>query len=176
MTSKPTGVRSSPGRIGGNLEQTQAHYLAAEAGHASERPFLLAAQPSLFDPSRAPQGGQTLWVYAHVPPGTDASYVRVIENTLERAAPGFKRLRRYRHVTTPTDFQAFSPVFQGGDVFGGKADLRGLLIRPVPTAQPWRTPDPQVLLCSASTAPGGGVHGMSGYHAALAALNQLNSP
>ena len=109
-------------------------------------------------------------MYAHAPAGTGPQYADTIEAALERLAPGFRSLILHRRVTTPRELETFSPVFGGGDINGGRFDLPGLLARPVPTPTPYRTPDPQVYLCSSATPPGGAVHGMCGYHAAQAVL------
>lgn len=159
--------------IGGNLRDIERAENAAHRGLPPTLPYLLAAQPSLFDPSRAPAGGQTLWVYAHVSADTGPQYAETIEAALERVAPGFRSLVLHRRVTTAPQLEAFSPVFTGGDINGGRFDLPGLLARPVPTPTPYRTPDPQVYLCSSATPPGGGVHGMCGYHAAQAVLKDV---
>ncbi len=168
-----TAFQAATLHIGGTGPQVTAAEAGAEAGHLARRPYLLAAQPSLFDPSRAPAGGQTFWVYAHVPAGTGPEYAGTVEDALEQLAPGFRARILRRRVTVPQGLQAFSPVFVGGDVNGGRFDLPGLVARPTPAPTPYRTPDPQVYLCSAAAAPGGGVHGMSGYHAARAVLQDL---
>ncbi|SMB94297.1 phytoene desaturase family protein [Deinococcus hopiensis] len=156
--------------LGGAAEAiTQAEAEVAR-GALPERPYVLAAQHTPFDPSRAPVGGHTFWAYAHVPPGTPDTYAARIEAQIERAAPGFRDLVLGRRVTNARQLQAFSPVFQGGDVNGGRGDLWGLLARPVPSPTPYRTPVPGIYLCGSATPPGGGIHGMSGYWAAQAAL------
>ncbi|MFC4639668.1 phytoene desaturase family protein [Deinococcus hohokamensis] len=133
-------------------------------------PYVLAAQHTLFDPSRAPAGHHTLWAYTHVPSGSAADVRAQVEGQIKRFAPGFGERVLARHVTTAPALEAFSPVFRGGDVGGGAATLWGLLARPNPALTPYRTPVRGVYLCSSSTPPGAGVHGMAGHHAALTAL------
>ncbi|AWT34902.1 P49 secreted protein [Deinococcus arenae] len=135
------------------------------------RPYVLAAQHTLFDPSRAPAGGHTFWAYSHVPAGFAGDASGPMEAQIDRFAPGWRDLILARRRTTAPELQAFSPVFRGGDVNGGRGDLWGLLARPLPTPTPYRTPVKGVYLCSSATPPGGGIHGMSGYHAAQAALH-----
>jgi phytoene dehydrogenase-like protein len=159
--------------LGGPLEAITRAEASVARGVAPERPYVLAAQHTLFDPSRAPAGHHTLWAYAHTPPGTPDTYAATIEAQIERAAPGFRDLVLARVTTNARQLQAFSPVFQGGDVNGGRGDLWGLLARPLPTPTPYRTPVPGVYLCSSATPPGGGIHGMCGYWAARAALRDV---
>lgn len=156
--------------LGGTLEAVAQAEATVARGGLPERPYVLAAQHTLFDPSRAPAGAHTFWAYAHVPPNTPDSYAYTIEAQIERAAPGFRDLILRRTTTNARQLQALSPVFEGGDVNGGRGDLWGLLARPLPTPTPYRTPDPRVYLCSSATPPGGGIHGMGGYWAAQAAL------
>ncbi|GAA5511951.1 thiamine thiazole synthase [Deinococcus carri] len=169
----PALRRAGTVHLGGTLEAITGAEAGVARGVAPERPYVLAAQHTPFDPSRAPPGHHTLWAYAHVPPGTPDTYATAIEAQLERAAPGFRDLVLARTTTNARQLQAFSPVFQGGDVNGGQGDLWGLLARPVPTATPYRTPAPGVYLCSSATPPGGGIHGMSGYWAARAVLGDV---
>ncbi|WP_261664478.1 phytoene desaturase family protein [Deinococcus sp. Marseille-Q6407] len=169
----PAAARAATLHIGGSLATIAGAEENAADGQLPERPYLLAAQHTLFDPSRAPAGRHTFWVYAHAPADTESAYADTIEAALEQLAPSFRSLVLHREVTTPRDLEAFSPVFVGGDVNGGRFDLPGLLARPVPTPTPYRTPDPQVYLCSSATPPGGGVHGMSGWQAARAVLQDL---
>lgn len=142
----------------------------SERDHRSSKPYVLTAQHSLFDPTRAPRGQHTFWAYAHVPNGSSADIRPQMEAQLERFAPGFKDNVLACTQTTAPMLQNFSPVFHGGDVNGGKGDLLGLLRRPTLSLTPYRTPVRGVYLCSSSTPPGGGIHGMAGYHAALTAL------
>jgi phytoene dehydrogenase-like protein len=134
----------------------------------AERPFVLLAQPTLFDASRAPAGKHVAWGYCHVPHGSTADVAERIEQQIERFAPGFRRSVIGRHVMTPADFERHNPNLVGGDINGGVQDLRQLFTRP--TLSTYRTPVKGLYLCSSSTPPGGGVHGMCGFHAAQAAL------
>lgn len=158
--------RSATVHVGGSAAEV-AH---SEATLNAERPYVLAAQHTLFDSSRAPAGQHTFWAYAHVPGGSAQDITPRLEGQLERFAPGFRDLILARHVTTAPMLQAFSPVFVGGDVGGGRSDLWGLLARPALSVTPYRTPVQGVYLCSSSAPPGGGIHGMAGQHAALTAL------
>ncbi|MBB5376376.1 phytoene dehydrogenase-like protein [Deinococcus metalli] len=140
-----------------------------------DRPYLLLAQHTLFDPSRAPAGQHTAWLYGHVPSGyaPSAQDIERIEAQIERVAPGFRDVVLARHVTTAAAAERDNRNLVGGDVGGGDNSLLGTLIRPVLSASPYRTPARGVYLCSASTPPGGGVHGMAGHLAALTALKDL---
>ncbi|MCP2013316.1 phytoene dehydrogenase-like protein [Deinococcus sp. HSC-46F16] len=169
----PAVGRAGTVHLGGGLEAITRAEAEVARGVSPERPYVLAAQHTLFDPSRAPAGGHTFWAYAHVPPGTLDTYAKTIEVQIERAAPGFRDLVLGRRVTNARALEALSPVFRGGDVNGGRGDLWGLLARPVPTPTPYRTPVRGVYLCSSATPPGGGIHGMSGYWAARAALGDV---
>ncbi|WP_034384779.1 NAD(P)/FAD-dependent oxidoreductase [Deinococcus sp. YIM 77859] len=169
----PALRRAGTVHLGGTLEAIAGAEASVARGRAPERPFVLAAQPTLFDPSRAPAGRHVLWAYAHTPPSTPDAYAEVIEAQIERAAPGFRDLVLARSTTNARQLQALSPVFEGGDVNGGRGDLRGLLVRPVPSPTPYRTPVPGVYLCSSATPPGGGIHGMCGFWAARAALRDV---
>ncbi|WP_291429292.1 NAD(P)/FAD-dependent oxidoreductase [Deinococcus sp.] len=163
----PRVARATTVHIGGYAAEIAASEAVTQA---HPRPYVLAAQHTLFDPSRAPAGAHTFWAYTHVPNGSDHDVQAQIEGQIDRFAPGWQELILARTRTTATQLQAFSPVFQGGDVNGGRGDLAGLLARPVVSATPYRTPVRGVYLCSSATPPGGGIHGMAGYHAALAAL------
>lgn len=136
-------------------------------------PFILVAQPSLFDGSRAPAGKHTLWAYCHVPNGSAMDMTDAIETQIERFAPGFRARILARSVESPADVERRNANLIGGDITGGANDLRQVIFRP--TASLYRTPLRGVFLCSAATPPGGGVHGMCGYHAAQAALRQARS-
>jgi phytoene dehydrogenase-like protein len=143
------------------------------AGRMPERPFVLVVQPSLFDPSRAPAGKHTLWAYAHVPHGYTGDATAAIERQLERFAPGFASVVLARHVTRPSEFEVYNPNYVGGDIAGGAHSGTQLIFRPTLAARSYVTPDPTMFLCSASTPPGAGVHGMCGWHAADRALLAL---
>jgi phytoene dehydrogenase-like protein len=159
-----------------HLGGTLAEIVAAEAevgrGGHPERPFVLVAQQSLFDAARAPAGQHTLWTYTHVPNGSTVDVSAQVEAQLERFAPGFRDLVLARSTLGPASLEARNPNLVGGDINGGSAELRQLFARPVARPVPYRTPIDGVWLCSASTPPGGGVHGMCGYHAARAALRR----
>lgn len=143
---------------------------AAFHGELPERPFVLFGQPTLVDPSRAPEGRHVGWAYCHVPHGSVADMTERIERQVERFAPGFRDLILVRHAMTPEALERHNPNLVGGDISGGVMDLRQLFFRPVRRLNPYRTPLPGVFLCSASTPPGGAVHGMCGYYAARTAL------
>jgi phytoene dehydrogenase-like protein len=143
---------------------------AVHAGRVPDPPFLITAQPTVVDPSRAPEGAHTFWVYAHVPHGYDGDLADAVERQVERFAPGFRDVVRARHVSTPADLQADNPNYVGGDIACGSAAGLRLVVRPQVRRNPYATPDPAVYLCSSATPPGPGVHGMCGYHAARAAL------
>jgi phytoene dehydrogenase-like protein len=138
-----------------------------------ETPFVILAQQSLFDPSRAPAGKHIAWAYCHVPTGWDGDAADAIEAQVERFAPGFRGLILARHVMTPRDFEEYNRNDVGGDIVGGANTLWQLAARPVPRLLPWRTPRRGVYLCSASTPPGGGVHGLCGLAAARVALRDV---
>jgi len=133
----------------------------------------MVCQQSQFDPSRAPAGKHTGYAYCHVPPGSTVDVSLQIERQIERFAPGFRDRILARHATTPADLERGNPNLVGGAITGGVADLFQLFTRPVARLDPYSTPNPRVFLCSASTPPGGGVHGMCGYHAARSALRRI---
>jgi phytoene dehydrogenase-like protein len=139
-------------------------------GRHADRPFLLLGQPSLFDDTRAPAGKHTAWAYCHVPNGSNVDMTERIEAQIERFAPGFRDLVIARHSMGPADLQRRDANLLGGDINGGAALFSQLFFRPAPRLDPYTTPIPGVYLCSASTPPSGGVHGMCGYHAARSAL------
>jgi phytoene dehydrogenase-like protein len=156
--------------VGGTLAEIAEAEAAVARGRHPERPFVLCVQPTVADPSRAPAGQHTLWAYCHVPNGSSLDMTAAIEAQLERFAPGFRDIVLARHVFAPAQLEEFDANLVGGDLGGGSADLRQFLARPVLSAHPWATPIAGVYLCSASTPPGGGVHGMGGWHAAHLAL------
>ncbi|MGH8896159.1 MAG: phytoene desaturase family protein [Egibacteraceae bacterium] len=156
--------------VGGTLQEVAEAEDAVAHGRHPERPFVLLAQPSLFDDSRAPDGKHTLWGYCHVPNGSTVDMTERIEAQLERFAPGFRDLVLARAVRTATAMEAHNPNYVGGDINGGAQDLHQLFTRPVARLSPYTTPLSGVYLCSSSTPPGGGVHGLCGFFAAQAAL------
>jgi phytoene dehydrogenase-like protein len=166
-------ARAGTVHLGGTLEEIAASERAVWRGGCPERPYVLLAQPSVFDPSRAPEGKQTAWAYCHVPNGSTCDMTERIEAQVERYAPGFRDRVLARSVLTPARFENHNSNLVGGDVNGGALDWRQLLARPALRFNPYRVPAGKLFLCSASTPPGGGVHGMCGYYAALAALRAL---
>ena len=159
--------------LGGTLEEIAAAERDIAHGKLPERPFVLVAQQSLFDQTRGPHGQHTLWAYAHVPFDCNVDVSEKIEAQIERFAPGFRDCILARHKTGTTELEKSNPNLAGGDISGGAANLWQLIARPVFSQTPYRTPLRGVYLCSSSTPPGGGVHGMCGYHAARAALRDI---
>ncbi len=159
--------------VGGTYEEVARSEAAVVAGRHADRPFVLVAQPGVVDPGRAPEGRHTLWGYCHVPQGSTRDMTAEIEAQIERFAPGFSDLVLARSTMTAADLEAYNPNYVGGDINGGAADLRQTLLRPTARWNPYRTPLEGVYLCSASTPPGGGVHGMCGMWAARTALADL---
>ncbi|HVU72393.1 MAG TPA: NAD(P)/FAD-dependent oxidoreductase [Mycobacteriales bacterium] len=159
--------------LGGTLEEVAAAERAVARGQHPERPFVLFVQAGVADDTRAPAGRQTAWAYCHVPHGSTVDMTDAIERQVERFAPGFRERVLARHVMGPAALEAHNPNEVGGDIGGGTADLRQLFTRPVVSRHPWATPLPGTYLCSASTPPGAGVHGMGGWHAARLALRRL---
>jgi phytoene dehydrogenase-like protein len=157
--------------LGGDIDEIAATEREVRHGKIPERPFVLVAQQSLFDETRAPRGQHTLWAYCHVPFNCAADMSNQIESQIERFAPGFRDCVLARHTTAAADLARSNLNLAGGDISGGAANLMQLLARPILSTTPYRTPLPGIYLCSASTPPGGGVHGMCGYHAACAALS-----
>ncbi|HEY0008229.1 MAG TPA: NAD(P)/FAD-dependent oxidoreductase, partial [Tepidisphaeraceae bacterium] len=156
--------------VGGSYEEMAASERASWDGRHPEKPFLLLVQQTLMDPTRAPQGKHTVWAYAHVPNGDDTNQLDAIENQIERFAPGFRDCILGRSVMRPGDLQRFNANLVGGDVTGGANMLSQVFTRPLTRWNPYSTPIDGLYLCSASTPPGGGVHGMCGYNAAKSAL------
>ena len=160
--------------LGGTIEEIAASERAAWNGELSERPFVILAQPSLFDPSRAPEGRHTAWAYCHVPNGSQGNMLDAIERQIERFAPGFRSVILARNVLTPAELERHNANLVGGDITGGAQNLKQLVFRP--TRMLYRTPLKGVYLCSSSTPPGGGVHGMCGFNAARVALQDIGRP
>ena len=163
-------ARAGTVHLGGTLEEMAASESAVWRGNHPERPFVLLAQHSLFDNSRAPGGKHTAWAYCHVPNGSDFDMTDRIEAQIERFAPGFRGLILARSTMSPARLEEYNPNYVGGDINGGVQDLRQLFTRPTFRLVPYSTPVKGLYICSASTPPGGGVHGMCGYFAARSAL------
>jgi phytoene dehydrogenase-like protein len=159
--------------IGGTFEEIARSEADVAAGRISERPFVLLAQQSTFDRSRAPAGANTVWAYCHVPNGSEVDMTEVILRQVERFAPGFRGRILATTATSPAALEAYDRNDIGGDIAGGRLDLAQLFTRPAWRLDPYSTPDPAIFLGSASTPPGGGVHGMSGLHAARSAARRL---
>jgi phytoene dehydrogenase-like protein len=163
--------RAGTVHVGGTFEEIAASERDAWFGRHSQRPFVLVAQPTRFDPTRAPAGKHTAWAYCHVPNGSNTDMTEAVENQIERFAPGFRRLILKRSVRVAASLESYNPNLIGGDIGGGAADTEQFLLRP--TRQFYRTPAKGLYLCSSSTPPGPGVHGLCGHLAALAALKDL---
>ncbi len=166
----PECAQAGTVHLGGTLDEIAASERGPERGETSDRPFVLLAQPTMFDPSRAPDGRHTAWGYCHVPNGSTVDMTDAIERQIERFAPGFGERVLARSAMGPADLERRNANLVGGDIAGGSNALRQLIARPALRPVPYSTPIEGVYLCSASTPPGGGVHGMCGYLAARAAL------
>src|SRR5690606_34496357 len=160
--------------LGESSEAIAGALESCNAGRIPEDPFVLVAQQSHLDPSRAPAGKHTGWAYCHVPHGADVDMTARIERQIERFAPGFGDIVLARRTTSPGDLEDYDANRVGGDIGGGANVLRQFLLRPTPRWDPYSTSDPDIFLCSSSTPPGGGVHGMCGYWAARSALRRLD--
>jgi phytoene dehydrogenase-like protein len=167
-------MRAATVHLGGTFEEIAESERAPREGRHAERPYVLLTQPSLFDDSRAPAGKQTAWAYCHVPSGSTEDMTERMEAQVERFAPGFRDLILARSAMGPADFERRNRNIVGGDINGGLMDLRQLFFRPVRKLVPYRTALRGIYLCSSSTPPGGGVHGMCGYSAALTALRDAD--
>jgi phytoene dehydrogenase-like protein len=168
-------ARAGTVHLGGTLDEISASEWGACSGRPGGRPFVLLAQTSLFDETRAPEGKHTAWAYCHVPNGSGLEMTERIEAQVERFAPGFRQTILARSALGPAALEAHNRNLVGGDLNGGAMDLGQLLFRPVRSVVPYRTPLRGVYLCSSSAPPGGGVHGMCGYSAARAALRDLGT-
>jgi phytoene dehydrogenase-like protein len=164
--------RAATLHLGGSFEEIAASEQAVRDGRHADRPFVLLAQPSLLDPSRAPQGKHTAWAYCHVPNGSNTDVLSRVEDQIERFAPGFRDCVVARRTSSPADLERMDANLIGGDIGGGVMDIRQFLFRP--TWRHYATSAKDIYICSSSTPPGGGVHGMCGYHAAKMALSRLN--
>ncbi len=169
----PECARAATVHLGGTLDEVAASEDAMANGRIAERPFVLLSQPTLFDQTRAPNGKHIAWAYCHVPNGSRKDAVERVEKQIERFASGFRDCVLARHISAPPDLEAHDANLVGGDIMGGAPTPMQLAFRP--TARLYRTSSPRVYLCSASTPPGGGVHGMCGYNAAKLALRNLAS-
>lgn len=156
--------------IGFTKEEIENSEKSIHQKNITSTPYVLVAQHSPFDDSRAPNGQHTAWAYIHVPNGSTEDFTDLVENQIERAAPGFKETILARSKMNSMDLQHFDPNLVGGDINGGRQDITQLFTRPIAKISPYATPDPRVYICSSSTPPGGGVHGMCGFHAAQKAL------
>ncbi|QJD80402.1 phytoene desaturase family protein [Spirosoma rhododendri] len=156
--------------LGGTLEEITAGEQAVADGKHPDKPYVLLAQQSLFDDTRAPDGKHTVWAYCHVPNGSTVDQTDIIERQIERFAPGFRDRILSRHTMNTEQMEAYNPNYIGGDINGGIIDIGQLFTRPVISLSPYKTSADGLYICSSSTPPGGGVHGMCGYHAARVAL------
>jgi phytoene dehydrogenase-like protein len=168
----PRCARAATVHLSGDLAAVSRSESAVGRGEVSDAPFVLLVQPSLFDDSRAPQGKHIAWAYCHVPNGSRADVSALIEAQIERAAPGFRDLVLARATVNAAELEQHNPNYVGGDISGGASDLLQLFFRPVTRVDPYSTPAPNIFVCSSSTPPGGGVHGMCGYWAARSVLSR----
>lgn len=172
--TNPDVSRAGTVHVGGTLDEMTLSERDAWEGRHAEKPYVLLAQQSNFDPTRAPQGQHTAWAYCHVPNGSTVDMTDAIEDHIERFAPGFRDVVLQRATHNAAQMQQHNPNYVGGDINGGVQDLPQLFTRPALRIMPYRTPLRGVYLCSSSTPPGGGVHGMAGYHAAQTALRDFD--
>ncbi|MCE2458263.1 MAG: NAD(P)/FAD-dependent oxidoreductase [Dehalococcoidia bacterium] len=170
----PECARAGTVHLGGTMAEVAQSEREVWNGRHPEQPFVLLAQPSIFDSSRAPEGKHTAWAYCHVPNGSDFDMTDRIEDQIERFAPGFRERILARSVRPPAALEEYNPNLVGGDIGGGVQDLGQLFSRPVSMFDPYSIPSTEIFICSSSTPPGGGVHGMCGYFAAQAALRRLD--
>ena len=170
----PAILEASTVHLGGTLDEIAAAEAAVWRGEHPERPFVMLVQQSQFDRTRAPEGKHTGYAYCHVPGGSTVDVTEAIERQIERFAPGFRDRILARHAMNTADLERYNPSLLGGAITGGVADLGQLFTRPVARWNPYTTPNARVFLCSAATPPGGGVHGMSGYYGARAALRRMD--
>jgi phytoene dehydrogenase-like protein len=166
----PACRRAGTVHVGGTLPEIVASEAAVAGGACAERPYVLVAQQSLFDETRAPAGKHTAWAYCHVPNASTVDMTERIEAQIERFAPGFRERVLARSVRSPAELERYNANYIGGDINSGAADVRQILARP--DWHLYSTPNPRLYLCSSSTPPGGGVHGMCGVYAAQAALRR----
>ena len=169
----PECCKAGTVHLGNTFEEIAMGEEMTNAGVLPEKPFVLLAQQSLFDPLRAPEGKHTAWAYCHVPNGSEKDMTQAIENQVERFAPGFKDLILAKHTMNTREIEAYNPNYIGGDINGGVIDIGQLFTRPVLRSSPYRTSAKGIYICSSSTPPGGGVHGMCGYNAAKQVLKDI---
>jgi phytoene dehydrogenase-like protein len=165
-------LRAATVHLGGSFEEIAASEKAMRQGRHAERPFVLLSQPSIFDSTRAPEGKHTAWAYCHLPNGSEFDMLGRLEDQIERFAPGFRDCVLSRRILSPKALESMDSNLVGGDINGGAMNLRQILFRPTP--RHYATPDSNIYICSSSTPPGGGVHGMCGFHAAKMALSRLD--
>ena len=166
-------ARSATVHVGGTIEEIAAHEHAVFHGRMTDKPFVLVAQQSMFDSTRAPAGKHTGWAYCHVPHGSTEDATEFIERQIERFAPGFRDRILARRTTNTAQYEQYNPNFVGGDIGGGANTMSQFLTRPFAKLDPYATPNDRIFLCSSSTPPGGGVHGMCGYWGAQSVLKNV---
>jgi phytoene dehydrogenase-like protein len=171
----PACSRAGTVHLGGTFAAIATAEADIAAGRHPERPYVLLSQPTVCDPGRAPAGKHTAWAYCHVPAGSTRDMTAAVEGQIERFAPGFRERVLARASMHAAEIEAYNPNYVGGDINGGRQDLRQLFTRPVARLSPYTTPDPRLFICSSSTPPGGGVHGMCGYFAAQAVLRSTQA-
>ena len=164
--------RAATVHVGGTIEEIAHNEYEVFHGRTTDKPFILVAQQSMFDSSRAPAGKHTGWAYCHVPHGSTEDMTERIERQMERFAPGFRDRILGRHTINTAQYEQYNANDVGGDIAGGANTMRRFLARPFPSRDPYATPNRRIYMCSSSTPPGGGVHGMCGYWAAQSALRR----
>jgi phytoene dehydrogenase-like protein len=165
-------ARAGTLHLGGRLDEIADSEQAAYEGRVHQKPYVLVVQPSRFDSTRAPAGRHTLWAYCHVPNGCNVDMSGAIEAQIERFAPGFRDCIIARHILSPTDLERHNSNLVGGDIGGGSATISQWFTRPVARVDPYSTPVPDLYICSASTPPGVGIHGMCGFHGGHSAMRK----
>jgi len=171
--TSPGCLKAGTVHLGNTFEEIAEGERMTEQGKHPEKPFVLLAQQSIIDSSRAPHGKHTAWAYCHVPNGSEKDMTEAIESQVERFAPGFRELILAKHTMNTKEMEIYNPNYIGGDINGGVIDMGQLFTRPALRISPYRTSAKGIYICSSSTPPGGGVHGMCGYHAAKQALNDI---
>lgn len=169
----PECRKSGTVHLGNTLEEIVTSERLTSEGKHPDKPFVLLAQQSLFDPTRAPEGKQTAWAYCHVPNGSETDMTALIEKQVERFAPGFRDRILGKHTMNAAQMESYNPNYVGGDINGGLMDVKQLFTRPALRSSPYKTSTKGIYICSSSTPPGGGVHGMCGYYAAKRALKDI---